>query len=184
MQPTATLLSSIEAEHPLQLLRPARRCVAGQHWNWDGVRFEVLHPELADYRPGVSSNALSCVLKISSPQASALLVGDIEAPQERRLVAANASGLKADILLVPHHGSKTSSTAEFLDAVQPSVALAQAGYRNRFGHPVASVAARYEERSIRLVRSALCGAAGWQSQYPGEISCQRESGRHYWSHGN
>ncbi|SFC44465.1 competence protein ComEC [Polaromonas sp. OV174] len=181
MQPQARLLSSIEDSHPLQALRPSTRCAAGQHWVWDGVSFDVLHPDAADYREVSKSNAMSCVLRISNGGQTALLVGDIEAAQELRLSSVPAS-LKADFLLVPHHGSKTSSSALFLDAVQPPLALAQAGYRNRFGHPVASVVARYDERGIRLVRSPQCGAASWQSQKPAELDCQRQAGLRYWQH--
>jgi len=180
MQPQASLLSSVEDGHELQALRPSTRCSAGQRWVWDGVDFEVLHPAAADYAPGSKSNAMSCVLRISNGTRTALLAGDIEVPQELRLAAGDAARLKADFLLVPHHGSKTSSSAVFLDAVQPQLALVQAGYRNRFGHPVASVVARYEERGIRLVRSARCGAAQWQSLKPAEIGCQRETGQRYW----
>jgi competence protein ComEC len=110
-----------------------------------------------------------------------LLTGDLEAAQEQRLAEEKAA-LKADVLLVPHHGSKTSSTTEFLDAVQPKIALVQAGYRNRFQHPVAEVMARYEERQIRVIRSAECGAAHWQSSAPQRIICQREADRRYWHH--
>jgi competence protein ComEC len=180
MQPQASLLSSVEDGHELQALRPSTRCTAGQRWVWDGVDFEVLHPAAADYAPGNKSNAVSCVLRISNGARTALLAGDIEVPQELRLVAGDTARLKADFLLVPHHGSKTSSSAAFLDAVQPQLALVQAGYRNRFGHPVASVVARYDERGIRLIRSARCGAAQWQSLKPAEISCQRETGQRYW----
>ena len=180
MQPQARLLASIEDGHELQALRPATRCVAGQRWVWDGVDFEVLHPAAADYETPNKSNAMSCVLRISNGVQTALLAGDIEAAQEARLVAAQPARLKADFLLVPHHGSKTSSSPAFLDAVQPRLALAQAGYRNRFGHPVALVAARYDERGIRLVRSPACGAATWQSLQPGEIRCQRQAAPHYW----
>ena len=180
MQPQARLVSSLEDGHELQALRPSARCVAGQRWTWDGVDFEVLHPAAGDYAQPIKSNAMSCVLRISNGQQTALLAGDIEAPQELALVAADAARLKADWLLVPHHGSKTSSSPEFLDAVQPGLALAQAGYRNRFGHPVPGVVARYEERGIRLVRSPQCGAASWQSAKPAEIACQRQADRRYW----
>ena len=186
MQPQATLLSSIEDGHELQSLRKSTRCVAGQRWDWDGVAFEILHPMAADYEVANKSNAMSCVLRISNGRRTALLAGDLESPQELRLAAtsneADRAKLKADFLLVPHHGSKTSSSAQFLDAVQPRLALAQAGYRNRFGHPVASVVARYDERGIRLIRSPLCGAATWQSSKPAEISCQRQIGQRYWHH--
>jgi competence protein ComEC len=92
------------------------------------------------------------------------------------------SKLKADFLLMPHHGSKTSSSAPFLDAVQPQWALAQAGYRNRFNHPVDSVLARYRERQIAVVQSPGCGAAIWQSSQPQKVLCQRELVRRYWHH--
>lgn len=181
MQPQAALLSSIEDGHELQALRPATRCVAGQRWRWDGVDFEVLHPQTGDYTAGQKSNALSCTLRIASATASALLVGDLEQPQEARLLAAGAA-LKADVLLVPHHGSKTSSSAAFLDAVQPQIALVQAGYRNRYGHPAALVLQRYAERHIRVVDSPHCGAATWQSAQPQAVQCQRAQALRYWQH--
>ena len=181
MQPQAALLSSIEDGHELQALRPATRCVAGQRWRWDGVDFEVLHPQADDYTAAHSSNAMSCTLRIASATASALLVGDIEQPQEARLLAAGVA-LKADVLLVPHHGSKTSSSAAFLDAVQPQIALVQAGYRNRYGHPAAPVMARYAERHIRVLDSPHCGAATWQSAQPQAVQCQRTQALRYWQH--
>jgi competence protein ComEC len=182
MQPQAALLSSIEADHPLQVLRPAQRCVAGQQWRWDGVDFEVLHPRAEDYdRPG-KPNALSCVVRISSGAHTALLVGDIEQAQEARLVADSAAQLRSNLLLVPHHGSKTSSSAAFLDAVAPQFALVQAGYRNRFGHPAAPVLARYRERDIVVHDSPHCGAMVWQSWNPQNVACVREDTRRYWHH--
>ena len=94
----------------------------------------------------------------------------------------HGAALKADLLLVPHHGSKTSSSAAFLDAVKPSIALVQAGYRNRYGHPAAPVLVRYEERKIRVLDSPHCGAATWLSEVPQELACQREKGLRYWHH--
>ena len=181
MQPQAELLSSIEASHPLQSLRPAKRCEAGQHWEWDGVRFEVLHPQAADYDTAAKSNAMSCVLRISNGAQTALLAGDIEQPQEARLVA-HGVDLSADVLLVPHHGSKTSSTAAFLDAVSPKLAIVQAGYRNRFGHPAPGVLARLQERHIQVVDSPRCGAFTWQSWQPQNSACLRLQGLRYWHH--
>ncbi len=181
MQPQAVLISSIEANHPLQALRPSQRCVAGQRWHWDGVDFEVLHPPAGDYARTQKPNAMSCVLRISHGSRAALLAGDIELAQEQRLVAAGLD-LRADLLLVPHHGSKTSSSPAFLDAVQPRLALAQAGYRNRFGHPAPPVLARYRERGIRVWTSPACGAANWSSAQPDSVSCQRQTGLRYWHH--
>ena len=166
MQPQAGLLSSIEDGHELQAPRAATRCVAGQRWNWDGVAFEILHPLAADYDSGARSNAMSCVLRIGNGQRTALLVGDIEAAQEARLVAVGrqpARRCAADA--APRQQDLVDSPA-FLDAVLPTVALAQAGYRNRFGHPAPPVLERYRERGIRVVDSARCGAAMWSSAAP------------------
>jgi competence protein ComEC len=181
MQPQARLLSSIEAEHELQALRPAERCAAGRQWQWDGVRFEILHPSSADYDSASKPNAMSCVLRISNARQTVLLTGDLEAAQEQKLVAQGAR-LKADVMLVPHHGSKTSSTPEFLDAVSPRIALVQAGYRNRFQHPVTEVMQRYKERGIRVVASPACGAAVWKSDDSNRLDCQRDLAKRYWHH--
>ena len=181
MQPQASLLSSIEDGHELQALRPVTRCMAGQRWQWDGVDFEILHPAPADYEGVAKSNAMSCVLRIGNGRQTALLVGDIEQAQEARLVADGALP-KADVLLVPHHGSKTSSSAAFLDAVRPRFAIVQSGYRNRFGHPAAPVLERYRERGIQVLDSPHCGAAAWASTLPAEVRCQRDVARHYWTH--
>ncbi len=184
MQPQAQLLSSIEAGNPLQALRPAQRCIAGQRWAWDGVVFEVLHPKASDYDTPARTNAMSCVLRISNGSRTALLVGDIEQAQEARLVGEGAN-LKADVLLVPHHGSKTSSSAAFLDTVAPRLAVVQSGYRNRFGHPAAPVVARFRERGIVMVDSPHCGAFVWQSWRADgdeESGCLRSQDPHYWQH--
>ncbi|WP_432726184.1 DNA internalization-related competence protein ComEC/Rec2 [Variovorax sp. W6] len=182
MQPEAALLSSIEAAHPLQAMRAARRCEAGQSWSWDGVRFEVLHPFESDYRSFSKPNAVSCVLRIDNGRAAALLAGDIERLQETALVMRTPQLLRADVLLAPHHGSKTSSGAAFLDAVQPRIALVQAGYRNRFGHPAQEVATRYRERGVALIENTRCGAAHWSSLRPADVACERERRARYWQH--
>ncbi|WP_447743259.1 DNA internalization-related competence protein ComEC/Rec2 [Variovorax boronicumulans] len=181
MQPQAALLSSIEAGHPLQALRPARRCEAGQRWTWDGVDFEVLFPYDSDYLGFTRPNAVSCVLRIGNGRATVLLAGDIERLQEAALVS-RTPGLSADVLLVPHHGSKTSSSEVFLDAVRPRIALVQAGYRSRFGHPAPEVVARYVERGVQVVDSPRCGAAHWASQLPAELKCERAHDLRYWRH--
>ncbi|HWI83787.1 DNA internalization-related competence protein ComEC/Rec2 [Ramlibacter sp.] len=184
-QSAAALLSSLEPGHELQALRASQRCEAGQRWRWDGVDFAVLHPLAADYAAARKPNALSCVLRVGNGERTALLAGDIELPQEMRLLADGAgaaAALRADVLLVPHHGSRTSSSGEFLDAVQPGVALLQAGYRNRFGHPAAPVMARYRDRRITVIESARCGAATWRSDAPAAVRCQREAAPRYWLH--
>ena len=149
-----------------------------------------LHPLAQSAGPSAARpNTLSCVLRIVAGQPPAerpappvaLLAGDIEAAQEQALVAPGAP-LRADLLLVPHHGSKTSSSPAFLDAVQPRTALVQAGYRNRFGHPAPEVAQRYRDRGIEVVESSRCGAAVWSSSAPAAVRCERDANPRYWQH--
>ncbi len=180
-QPGLPVLASLEPGHPLRALAPTRDCEAGQAWTWDGVRFEVLHPP-----PGqgeaVKPNARSCVLRVvAADGAAALLTGDIERAQESALVEAGVP-LAADFLLAPHHGSGTSSSAGFIDAVAPAVAVVQAGYRNRFGHPAAAVLERYAAAGVPVVGTPGCGALRWRSQAPGQWLCTRDERRRYWHH--
>ncbi len=182
--PVHTLWSSLEVDHPLRQAGavPHTACQAGQRWAWDGVQFEVLHPLPADLvQPGIKSNALSCVLRASGAAGSVLLTGDIEAAQEAALVQRAGTALRSDLLLVPHHGSKTSSTPVLLDAVQPQQAVAQAAYRSRFGHPAPVVLARYAERGIAVQRSDRCGAFTWHGAAAPAV-CERSRARRYWHH--
>ncbi|MBT0570751.1 DNA internalization-related competence protein ComEC/Rec2 [Curvibacter sp. CHRR-16] len=203
-QPQARLLSSLAPDHPLVQATgrdghpAAQPCLAGQQWEWDGVRFSVLHPTEQDYAQSNSAtkqrpNTLSCVLRIEAGPATrneggavALLVGDIEAAQEQALLQRYPPDhLRADVLLVPHHGSKTSSTPDWLQAVQPVWAWVQAGYRNRYGHPAAPVVQRYAELGSALLVSPTCGAMQWQSNalsLAQSTVCSREGARRYWLH--
>jgi competence protein ComEC len=143
------MLSSLPAGHPLLGLAPdTRRCATGQAWTWDGVRFEFLHPAGALAR-AKKANDLSCVLKVSASGRSMLLTGDIEKPAETEMLARDPAALSADVLLVPHHGSRTSSSEAFLAAVRPAAAVVPVGYRNRFGHPSADVLARLRTEIYR-----------------------------------
>jgi competence protein ComEC len=177
--PVDEIVSSLAADHPLRQRGVAhRRCDAGQRWTRDGVAFEVLHPRAEDHARPLKPNALSCVVRVADAEGrSVLLTGDIEAAQEAALVARLGAGLGSELLLVPHHGSRTSSTAAFLDAVAPRVALVQAGYRSRFGHPAPDVLARYDARAIAVVRTDRCGAWTWRD---GQSDCERARGRRYW----
>lgn len=196
--PVHAMFSSLPADHDLirehqqQHLRAAHAsCVAGRTWDWDGVRFTFLHPDESGLREGsgLSDNDRSCVLKIESTQVghgawaqrSALLMGDLEAQQERRLVARTAvASLRADWLQVPHHGSRTSSTDELLSAVRPKWAVVQAGAFNRYGHPHPTVLARLQAHGAEVVSSPTCGAHFWHSDRRVGQSCWREMAPAYW----
>lgn len=184
--PVLALRSSLPAGHPLRANPIAHTaCLAGQSWRWDGVAFTILHPFDGDDRPGAKTNALSCVLRVVGADGrSALLTGDIEAAGEARLVARARAApgdasmrLRSDVLVVPHHGSRTSSTDAFLDAVRPEVAVIQVGYRSRYGHPAPDVVARYRAHGIPVVRSDHCGAWSWSD---GHARCTRDARRRYW----
>lgn len=171
--------SSLPPSHPLRAWPPPHTaCSAGQHWDWDGVRFEVLHPPAGLAAPGERPNTRSCVLRVVGQDGrAALLTGDIEAAQESALVAGLGPGLAADILIVPHHGSLTSSTPALLAAVRPRVAVIQVGHRSRYGHPHPEVLARYAATGIPVVRTDVCGAWVWGED---GASCTREVHRRYW----
>ena len=160
-------------------------CAAGQSWTWDGVRFDVLHPDVDNYTEAkLKTNDRSCVVKISTARFSALLTADVEAMSEADIIeryAAAPSVLKSDVLLMPHHGSLTSSTPEFIEAVAPKIALINAGYRNRFGHPREAVLARYAERNIPVMRTDWHGAITLNSvDGINKIDRARETRQRYW----
>jgi competence protein ComEC len=150
------LASSLARNHGLNaIVATAARCAAGMSWEWEGVRFDFLHPPPG--WEGARRNNQSCVLRVEAGGASMLLTGDIERLAEEVLRKRSAL-LRADILLVPHHGSRTSSSAEFIAAVAPRWAVVAAGYRNRFGHPAPEVLERYAAAGVRVLRTDLQGA--------------------------
>ena len=196
--PDAELLASAPADSTLWQLpfKQKEICVAGMLWVWDDVEFTVLHPfEVAENiteenKKKISTNEQSCVLRIASSHtgssAVALLTGDVEEAQEAAII--NQFGnhaqeiLKADWLLMPHHGSNTSSSKVWIDTVKPSWAVAQAGYLNRFQHPHQQVLDRYQNAGVFVTNTIICGAALWQSHQPDEIHCSRQERRRYWHH--
>ncbi len=137
-------------------------CAAGQTWTWDAVRFDVLHPDAANYSEAkLKTNDRSCVVKVSARSFSVLLTADVEAVSEADIIeryAARPDALRSDVLMMPHHGSLTSSSPPFIDAVAPKLAVINAGYRNRFGHPRDAVLSRYVERNIPVLRTDWHGA--------------------------
>jgi len=158
--PVGTLWSSLSPGHAL-LAAPAWRlpCVAGRRWTWDGVLFEFLHPSSDPRAQGAGRvNDRSCVLRIEANGGRVLLTGDIERRAERELLRRAPALLPADVLLVPHHGSASSSSQAFVEKVAPRHAVFAAGYGNRFGHPREDVLERYRRLGARLLRTDLGGA--------------------------
>ncbi|MGA9422981.1 MAG: DNA internalization-related competence protein ComEC/Rec2 [Rhodanobacteraceae bacterium] len=144
-----------ESGEPGRLAIPARQCVAGERWVWNQVQFRIVSPPT---NLPAANNDRSCVLVVSSRHGSALLTGDISERIESTLPMALATISHPLLLIVPHHGSNTSSSDAFLDALRPDLALVSAGYRNRFRHPRPEVVARYAERSIVLFGTPRSGA--------------------------
>jgi len=173
------LVSSLPRAHPLLgLAAHASPCAAGAAWDWDGVRFEMLSPPAA--AKAVRRNDLSCVLRVASAGGAILLTGDIERAAEGMLLE-TASSLRSNVLLVPHHGSRTSSTAAFIAAVAPQWGIVPAGYRNRFGHPNGEVVGRYAGAGVRLLRTDLDGAVHVRLGPSGiEVAAERSMRPRYW----
>jgi competence protein ComEC len=130
-------------------------CLTGQVWRWDNVTFEILHPE----KPAsFSGNNASCVLKIGVGKDSILLTGDIEADAEYSLLAKNVNKLGASVLIAPHHGSLTSSSASFIRAVSAQDVIISSGYLNRFRLPNQDIINKYEASGANIFNTATDGA--------------------------
>jgi competence protein ComEC len=170
--PPARMLSSVAELQP-------ERCVAGQAWQWDGVRFTILHPVDGDYdRQAAKTNHMSCVLRVENAAGSVLLTSDIEARDEQALLARSPALLASDVLLVPHHGSATSSTPAFIAAVGAREVVIPVGYRNRFQHPRPEVVERYS--ASRVWRSDRDGAVRISLAGGISLSSYRTAYRRYW----
>ncbi|AKC88096.1 transporter [Pseudoxanthomonas suwonensis] len=129
-------------------------CEAEQGWTWDGVRFGFLHPP--PHFPYLRNEA-SCVLRIESPHGVVLLPGDIGEVVERRLLREPAA-LRADVVVVAHHGSDGSSSAGFVAATGARLALVAAGHGNRFGHPREAVVRRWQRHGAEVLATPRSGA--------------------------
>ncbi len=153
-------------------------CLAGTRWTRDGVSFEFLSPE--DFGPR-RENDRSCVLGIESPYGRALVTGDIEARAERRLVSTMSERLAADVLVIPHHGSRTSSTASFLGAVAPTVSIISRSLTNSFGHPHPDVIARLRRLGTEILDTALDGQVDVHVAARGiSVAAHRRESRPMW----
>jgi competence protein ComEC len=167
------------AGEPSRMRIPMQQCISGQAWRWDGVDFRVLNPAPGE---GDRDNDSSCVLLVEGPRDRLLLTGDISSRMEPRVAAAIGTGT-APLLVVPHHGSKTSSSAAFIAAIHPPLAVVSAGWRNRFGHPAPEVVARYAAAGVPLFNTAIQGAI--PLEFPVDGPARRRPGwrlrqRRYW----
>jgi competence protein ComEC len=180
--PIGWVASSLWPNNAIVLAAPRHvRCAAGQRWRWDGVEFEMLQPAAGSYaNHALKANARSCTLHVRGRARSILLAGDIEAAQEAQLVAHDSGRLHADVLLAPHHGSGTSSTQAFLDAVRPTAAIFQVGYRNRYHHPKPQVIERYEAMGIERFRTDETGAVTLDVGEQVAVTLYRREHARYW----
>jgi competence protein ComEC len=157
-------------------------CIAGTAWDWDGVRFEILHPPQAHRLEG---NDASCVLRVANAAGSVLLTGDIGRRVERELVAREPGRLRSDVVLAPHHGSRSSSSETFVAATAPRYVLYAAGWANRFGFPADEVAMRWHAAGARAVNTASAGTVSlsFDPRRPDAVPRlhRTERGR-FWSH--
>ena len=181
--PVDWVLSSLPSGKPSLAKVQHLPCQAGQKWQWDGVEFDMLYPANAARLPEkASTNNRSCVLRIRSAAGSLLLPGDIERSAESDLLDAAGESMSADVLVAPHHGSRTSSTARFVDAVKPQVVIFTAGYLNRFHHPRSEVVERYAAMGANLYRSDHDGAIVLEFKQKEGISVMRwrRKAQRYW----
>lgn len=173
--PIGRILTSTPDQTPID---SAEICQVGQTWEWDGVRFQILHPPPT----GFSGDEASCVLKVEGTAGRVLLPGDIEAGAEMTLARTYGAGLAAEVLVAPHQGRRNLSTSAFLDAVQPRYILFATGYHNRHGYPRADTVARYQATGATLLDSSYEGALTFRLE-PGqslEPERYRREKRHYW----
>ncbi|MDR2788052.1 MAG: DNA internalization-related competence protein ComEC/Rec2 [Candidatus Accumulibacter sp.] len=154
----------------------AEPCIAGQSWEWDGIRFAILHPSKRDYSDrSKRSNGMSCVLRVWNGSGALLLTGDIETADERALIARAGGQLRSEVLVAPHHGGRGSSSPGFVVAVAPRDVVFSVGYRNRFGHPRAEALERYAasrrwrtdmDGDVRVVLGAETRVTAWRATQP------------------
>ena len=169
------VLTSIDREH--EMLRSApdvQRCETGQRSTLGPLQLTVLNPAASLYDlPRASTNSKSCVVLAQLGATRALLTGDVPLRQEAGMVASFGPDLGAQLLVAPHHGSRTSSGEAFVGAVGPRWVSVQAGYRSRFGHPHPEVLARYRQHGAQVVRSDWSGASRWRFEADGSVRLEQ-----------
>ena len=171
--PRARLIAGPDVE-----LGHASVCQSGQSWVWDGVEFSFLHPP-AGYMP--LGNDSSCVLKVATQGGALVITGDIESQGERTLLS-QIPELQAEVIIVPHHGSATSSTMALVDAMTARYAVVSSAYENRWGFPRPEVRARWEASGAQMVTTGASGAITivLDSSVEPRLTSRRDRRRRYW----
>jgi len=144
----------VASGHALDALGPTERCMRGESWTWDGVAFEWLHPGPSTLS---KDNDRSCVLRVRAGVHTVLLTGDVERLAEAELLDRADPG-RVDVVIVPHHGSRTSSTAALVAATRPRWALVPSGHRNRWGFPKPDVVQRWRDSGSDVLTGSATGA--------------------------
>lgn len=177
------LMTSLPAGHAL-LRQPSLRCVRGQHWQWDGVTFEILNPPAYGYAQAArKDNDKSCVLKISRGRHSLLLTADAERIGELEMTERVADRLPATVLVAGHHGSHTSSIDEFVSRVSPEMVVYSSGWKNRFGHPHSDVLSRFRRMGAQPHRTDYQGWIRLAFTQDGvKVEHWRDQHVRYWQH--
>jgi competence protein ComEC len=155
-------------------------CETGKAWRWDGISFRVVHPPAGF---AGSDNDRSCALIVTGAGGSALLLADPESAAEGALAAER---IAADVVLMPHHGSKTSSSDALVSAVHARLAIASAGFGNRWGMPDAAVVARWRSAGATVLDTATQGAITVSfpaRRAPLSVDSERQGHPHWWRAG-
>ncbi len=153
-----------------------RDCNSAASWQWDGVNFKMLN-----VAHNFTGNNASCVLKISNAHFGVLLTGDIEKTAEHHLINVWGDQLQSDVLISPHHGSKTSSSELFLSTVKPAKVIISSGYKNRFNHPAAKIMERYQQHNIKPINTACAGQIDLKLSNQLSVKRYRKAHqRYYW----
>ncbi|MCF6288576.1 MAG: DNA internalization-related competence protein ComEC/Rec2 [Proteobacteria bacterium] len=153
-------------------------CVYPKSWTWDEVKFEVLSPY--NTNPYLGNNS-SCVIKISSNNGSILLTGDIHEPIEYRLLQNFSEQITSDVLIIPHHGSKTSSSKDFITQVNPKTAINSSGFANQFNHPHPHIKQAYLTNGSEFLDTQDQGMIELLFQNSNiSILSYQQSNKHFW----
>ena len=174
--PVERILTSSLKQTPID---GAELCRAGQDWEWDGVRFRLLHPP----ETGFVDDEASCVLQVIGSAGRVLLPGDIETRAEAVLAATHGAELAAEVLVAPHQGRRNLSVSAFLAGVRPRYVLFSTGHRNRFGYPRPETVARYQATGATLLDASHEGALTFRLEPGRSLAPERyrRDHRRYWT---